>query len=348
MDMAPPLIHLYTKICSLGEGEAEDQAKSAAQVILQQWGRAFYHISQRRRRSEVSLVDPAFEYLLSSPSAYVPGKETVELLLTDAFLQSMLKEATQDVTLANSSAAREKAKAGVRKTSRPDPSTRVLRPRKSEAIRYTEERQRSDGRRERAAPARSWLRGGDRYVAFSLSDSSKAIVNCKKDEIVKVGARILDFTGNWSKITDDVWMLDCVTNGVKFDFLEHPKQFRRSSPVPMSADMLKVCDLEVKELLKKRAVVEVTGTNSDGFVCALFVIPKKAGGFRPIVNLKPLNKFIKYEHFKMENLYSARYILREGYWMVKLDLNGCLFDHPCAPVPPKVFTFCVEWAYVPI
>jgi hypothetical protein len=53
----------------------------------------------------------------------------------------------------------------------------------------------------------------------------------------------------------------------------------------MSADMLKVCDLEVKELLKKRAVVDVTGTNSEGFICVLFVIPKKAGGFRPIVNL---------------------------------------------------------------
>lgn len=94
----------------------------------------------------------------------------------------------------------------------------------------------------------------------------------------------MDFVIIWGKVTDDVWV-DCVTSGVKFEFLEHPKQFRKPSPVPMSEDMLKVCDLEVKELLKKRAVVDVTGTNSEGFVCALFVIPKKAGGFRPIVNL---------------------------------------------------------------
>jgi hypothetical protein len=44
------------------------------------------------------------------------------------------------------------------------------------------------------------------------------------------------------------------------------------------------------------------------------------GGFRPILNLKPLNKFIRYEHFKMENLQSVRFLLGEGDWMVKLDL----------------------------
>lgn len=84
----------------------------------------------------VSVVDPAFEYLLSLPSAYVPGKEAKDLLFTNAFLQSMLKDATQDVTLANSAAAKEKVRAGIRKTNRPDPSTRVLRPRRSEGARY--------------------------------------------------------------------------------------------------------------------------------------------------------------------------------------------------------------------
>lgn len=37
MEIAPLLLDLYARICSLGEGEAEDQAKDAAQAILQQW-----------------------------------------------------------------------------------------------------------------------------------------------------------------------------------------------------------------------------------------------------------------------------------------------------------------------
>ena len=36
-------------------------------------------------------MDPTFGYLLSLHSSYVSGKEAIELLLNDAFLQSMLK-----------------------------------------------------------------------------------------------------------------------------------------------------------------------------------------------------------------------------------------------------------------
>jgi hypothetical protein len=44
-----------------------------------------------------------------------------------------------------------------------------------------------------------------------------------------MGARILDFKANWKEIADDGWVLDCVTEGVKFDFLESQDnvKFRR-------------------------------------------------------------------------------------------------------------------------
>ena len=68
---------------------------------------------------------------------------------------------------------------------------------------------------------------------------------------------------------------------------------------------------------------------ADGFVCSLFVILKKSGGIWPIVNLKPLNRFIRYEHFKMENLDSARFILRKRDWLAKLDFKDAyLTKHP--------------------
>lgn len=59
----------------------------------------------------VSIVNPTFDFLVPSPSAYVVGKEAVEVIFTDSFLKSMLKEAAQGVTLASSSAARDKARA---------------------------------------------------------------------------------------------------------------------------------------------------------------------------------------------------------------------------------------------
>ena len=166
MDIAPPLVDLYCKVCALGDGEEETQAKEAVQAVLQQWGRAFHHISQKRRRSVVSLVDPAYEFLLSAPSAYAPGKEAVEFLFTETFLESMLKEATQDAILANSAAAREKARAcRKRETGHPGSSTRVLRPRREEATHpFSDGGQSGSAGESRSATPESGLSGESRYV----------------------------------------------------------------------------------------------------------------------------------------------------------------------------------------
>ena len=79
-------------------------------------------------------------------------------------------------------------------------------------------------------------------------------------------------------------------------------------------------------------------------------MPKKTKGkFRPIVNLKYLNSCIRYEHFKMENLESVRSLIREGDWMVKVDLQDAYFSVPVHPSHHhflrfswrgKVFQFC--------
>ena len=106
----------------------------------------------------------------------------------------------------------------------------------------------------------------------------------------------------------------------------------------MSKEMVKICDKEVEDLIKKRAITEVAD-GSGGFVCSLFVIPKKSGGFRPIINLKPFNRFIRYEHFKMENLESVRFLLRKGDWMAKLDLKDAYLTVPVHPSHQKFLRF---------
>lgn len=60
---------------------------------------------------------------------------------------------------------------------------------------------------------------------------------------------------------------------------------------------------------------------SHQFVSSFFCIPKKNGGFRPIVNLKNFNQFLVNSNFKMENLDTARNLLREKDWLAKIDLH---------------------------
>ena len=55
---------------------------------------------------------------------------------------------------------------------------------------------------------------------------------------------------------------------------------------------------------------------------------KKDGGQRPVINLKSLNFFVPYEHFKMETLNSLQFLLKKGDRMAKLDLKDAYFCIP--------------------
>jgi hypothetical protein len=98
MDVGPPLIDLYTRILSLGEGKTEKKAQELVQDALRQWARAYHNITKQRQRAVIALVEPSFDFLTAEPEAFAPGKEARELLFTGKFLESMPKEASQDAS----------------------------------------------------------------------------------------------------------------------------------------------------------------------------------------------------------------------------------------------------------
>lgn len=59
------------------------------------------------------------------------------------------------------------------------------------------------------------------------------------------------------------------------------------------------------------------------------------------MNIKPLNSYIKYDHFKMENLETVRFLLREGDYMVKLDLQDAYLTVPVHHSHQKFL--CFKW-----
>ena len=65
-----------------------------------------------------------------------------------------------------------------------------------------------------------------------------------------------------------------------------------------------------------------------GFVSNMFLVPKKDGGQRPVVNLKGLNKYVQTEHFKMEGLHTVKQLVRPGDWLTKVDLKDAYFSVP--------------------
>ena len=84
-------------------------------------------------------------------------------------------------------------------------------------------------------------------------------------------------------------------------------------------------------MLTKRAIELVLNPASPGYYCRLFTVPKRTGGFRPVLDLSPLNRFLARKRFKMETPRSFRDSLRPGDWVTSLDLTDAYFHvliHP--------------------
>ncbi|KAK3102086.1 hypothetical protein FSP39_008630 [Pinctada imbricata] len=100
---------------------------------------------------------------------------------------------------------------------------------------------------------------------------------------------------------------------------------------------------EVESLLGKQAIELVPpGQEGQGFYSTFFLVQKKDGGYRPILNLRPLNKYLKVQHFKMETLRSIIQALEKGDWVASLDLKDAYLHVPVFPPHRKFLRFCIN------
>uniref|UniRef100_A0A1Y1LH23 Reverse transcriptase domain-containing protein n=1 Tax=Photinus pyralis TaxID=7054 RepID=A0A1Y1LH23_PHOPY len=102
---------------------------------------------------------------------------------------------------------------------------------------------------------------------------------------------------------------------------------------------------------------------ADQFVSNIFLVPKPDGKFRLILNLKYLNLFVLYKHFKLEDIkvvktlicrssFLAKIDLKDAYFLLSVDFdhrkylrflfNGMLYQFNCLPFglscAPYIFT----------
>ena len=100
--------------------------------------------------------------------------------------------------------------------------------------------------------------------------------------------------------------------------------------------------------IEKRAICKCDVVTQRGFVSEIFLVPKKNGGHRPVVNLKALNRFIIEEHFKMEGFHMVKDLVKPGDWMTKTRFERCLFSGTGRPQSPEVPSISMEWQSVPV
>lgn len=156
-------------------------------------------------------------------------------------------------------------------------------------------------------------------------------------DVLPIAGRIGQAKQNWHCVTQDPWVLGLL-NGYRLELISTPKQWRPPKVGTPSREQSASVGVEISKLLEKGAVKEV-GPVQGQFISSIFTVPKRGGASRPVVNLKPLNKFVIRRRFKMESMATLRELLKENDWMTSVDLKDAFLSVPIHSAHRKLLRF---------
>ena len=111
------------------------------------------------------------------------------------------------------------------------------------------------------------------------------------------------FVNEWRALTSDTEILETVT-GQHIEFNETPVQINPPFQPCWGEKEACVIDTEISGLLSKGVITESVHER-DEFISTIFLRPQKDGTHRMILNLKSLNQYVTYYHFKMDTIRTA-------------------------------------------
>ena len=157
-----------------------------------------------------------------------------------------------------------------------------------------------------------------------------------------VGARLLKYWRNWVFIGAEDWVIKVLADGYLLP-LEGDVPLTSIPPVlgyhhthPKFYELA----AQLLVLIDKHAVEEVCD-GSPGFYSRLFLVPKKNGEWRPVIDLSALNQYMSPPHFQMETLRSIIKATPLDRWATSIDLKDAFFHIPVAPRHRRYLRFTV-------
>jgi hypothetical protein len=160
---------------------------------------------------------------------------------------------------------------------------------------------------------------------------------------VPVGARLSHYWPLWKSLGMSKSVVNILKDGLKWKFKEppvlrnHPWRVQEHLSQTKREAMTQVID----KLLAKGAIEEVTNLNSLGHYSILFLRRKTSGDFRPILDLKVLNKCIVNSKFRMESARSIQEAMKPDEWACSIDLTDAYFHIPVNKGFRKYLRFAV-------
>ncbi|MGL5643349.1 MAG: reverse transcriptase domain-containing protein, partial [Metamycoplasmataceae bacterium] len=153
------------------------------------------------------------------------------------------------------------------------------------------------------------------------------------------------FSHVWENLPGiSVWVVRTIVSGYTLQFCRNPPRFSGVLQTSVnSASEASVLRQELSSLLLKGAIEEVPKSESEkGFFSRYFIVPKKDGGLRPILDLRRLNFSLYKGKFKMLTLKFIIAQIRAGDWFVSIDLKDAYFHIQVTPRHRKFLRFAFE------
>ena len=144
----------------------------------------------------------------------------------------------------------------------------------------------------------------------------------------------------WAACGASPWVMRTISKGYKLQFARIPPTFKEVIFSHASGQAALVLQEEILSLLSKRAIREVPREKiREGFYSRYFLVPKRRGGLRPILDLRALNQYLRVYKFKMLTNDTLLSMVRRQSWLCSLDLRDAYFHIPIYPPHRKFLRF---------
>lgn len=153
------------------------------------------------------------------------------------------------------------------------------------------------------------------------------------------------FYEEWaSSCTLTDWLDRTLRLGYSLQFCRLPPAFRGIQEVNLSSQQeIEFLEGEIQDLLSKQAVSTVPPHDRErGFYSPYFLVPKKTGDYRPILDLRALNTCIGRRTFRMLTTRRLLELVQPGDWFTTIDLKDAYFHVEVAPRHRKFLRFAFQ------
>ncbi len=136
------------------------------------------------------------------------------------------------------------------------------------------------------------------------------------------------FIHEWERLPGvSLWVLRMIWSGYTLQFGKNPPRFDGVQlTVVNSTSKASVLQLELSSLLQKGAIEEIPQSDIEQrFFSRYFLVPKRDGGLRPILDLRRLNFSLYKGKFKMLTMKTIMSQIKGGDWFVTINLKDAYF-----------------------